>query len=660
VVAMSDEHGDVLIDEDYVIKSYFCISDDATGESIQIHEGTKLGDIPDHVKESARSHLLANQPAAHTPILLTPEGKEAIINSQLSEGYKTAKRNAVVVPKEQNPEFDKKPLIKHGDQDLLVTQIIEIFLEYNAIFECVFSHDGILVTVIRTKDMIRLKPLSKAAFERLLDKCIWLLKGSGKLSPNEDPTNYIRIPDHLVAKALEDEALHTGVHPIIGVWPMPLLLNDGRVKMHDGYDHESQLYVVIPENLKGMEIPLYDSEHEVHQKNNDIMLPLYKGVSLKKYANCTPDASIHNEIGGIMATIFKGLYPLMPTPIHATIKTGKGQGGTLSMQRIARLTTGKEARMQKVPKADKWEAVVSSNLANPSSILPFDNARGHIYDETLNIITTSSRLSYRPYGENGRLIDGVFNKVIFINGINITFTDEGARRIVTSELVEPTEEDKKNRLYENEELYLNYLDETIQEKIGHLYGCASYYQRRGTSVKPMDHIPQIDSFSMYRRIIGGCLHIMGLNAFLTNLKEANKEMDRDTKQLSLFWPAIAENPKVMEFEKEQGYVLPSQIYELIRRLKDGDKEWCNEPELESLIPDVYNLSKQTNLKGFTSVLNRLIEDKKGQVFGGVSLELVARESKTSHKIAKGIVINRGLKVWTKCPYDAYSDPKPMS
>ena len=252
-------------------------------------------------------------------------------------------------------------------------------------------------------------------------------KAQGEWLPAQPPDKGMLLPMLHVANWKH-------VRPIRAVTVAPMLRPDGSVVQTPGYDASTGWlyapeceYPAIPEN----------------PTRNDATTAL----GLLRHVFCDfPYDSPASAIVPIAAllTIVGRSAILGPTPAFLFDASVRGSGKTLQGDVIHAVATGRPAQHSTFPdRPEEQEKTITTYALKAAPIAFFDNVKGSLGGPMLEMVTTSSSISFRILGtmQMARLD---WTTVVLVSGNNLALTDDMVRRSFMSRL-EPHDEHPEKR-----------------------------------------------------------------------------------------------------------------------------------------------------------------------------------------------------------------------
>lgn len=377
---------------------------------------------------------------------------------------------------------------------------------------------------------------------------------------------------------------------LLGIVEAPTLRPDFTVISAPGYDAQTGLYLEPSNGPAIPPVPERPTDSEI-QDAIDLVLELFCNFPF------VDQASRANMTAAILLCCVRDAIN-GPVPLTLVTKPQPGCGGSLSIDSVAIIATGRPAHMIPATKnSEEWRKLLTSLLLSGDRYVTFDNVDHTLDSEYLASFLTALVWKDRILGQS-QPIQLPNRTVCFANGNNARVGGNLARRIVPVRLDSP---EARPWLRDTSSFKHPELREWITENRGRIIA-AILTVVRGWVVagKPTaTDIVSLGSFESYAKIVSSLLAFMGVKGFLGNLEQLYNEIDTDTPAWASFFGV---------WLKEAG-PQPITVADLVSRLK-------NNTNLTAALPDTVAdwESKDGVAKGYTRRLGHQLAKREGQKF----------------------------------------------
>ncbi len=378
--------------------------------------------------------------------------------------------------------------------------------------------------------------------------------------------------------------------PLSGVVEAPTLRPDFTVISAPGYDRQTGLYLEPAPGLTVPPVPKNPTDSELQDATDLVQEPFCDFLFADQ-------ASRANMVAAVLLACVRDAIT-GPIPLTLVTKPQPGCGGSLSIDSVAIIATGRPAHMTQAPRdPEEWRKLLTSLLLGGERYVIFDNVDHTLESEKLASFLTTQDWKDRILGQS-LTIQLPNRTVCFANGNNARVGGNLARRIVPVQLDSPQ---ARPWLRDNGGFRHPKLKEWVSENRGQIIAAILTIVRGWVNAgKPgtFDGVC-LGSFESYSHIIGGLLSFMGVKGFLGNLEELYDRIDADT-------PAWANFLSV--WLSEMGPE-PITVADLVNHLKDNTT-------LKESLPDAVAdwESKDGLAKGYTRRLGNQLAKREGQKF----------------------------------------------
>jgi hypothetical protein len=420
-------------------------------------------------------------------------------------------------------------------------------------------------------------------------------------------------PDRLFATilSLPKEALQ--FRPLRRIVDSPVLLENGRILSHTGYDEASELYYapkadfnipLIPENPTGDNISMA----------RQLIEEVFCDFPFKDESSRT------NCMAALLTPFLRDLTPTVPLALINAPE--KGTGKSLLAAIIGELATGTPP-FQTVgfPQSEEeLRKTLTSAIKAGYSIIIFDNVTHEIKSPVLCATLTNPWWSDRILGGNNTF-QSEQRQTWLATGNNILLGGDLGRRVyeirLDSEIERPWE--RKNFRHPN-------LIDWIREHRGQIVGAIFTLIRAWVVAgRPLFTEVTLGSFENWTRAVGGVLAHAGFQDFLANLIDTNERMaSEESEDWRTFFDALLHYKQTEPFTaKEISGIITSE-----------ETEEAN--FLRSALPSSVRLSLQKNPSNLSSALGTFLQRNQGRRFKSGESQYFLNNSQT---------FKRGARIW---------------
>ncbi len=252
------------------------------------------------------------------------------------------------------------------------------------------------------------------------------------------------------------------VRELTGIVEAPIMRPDGTILSTDGYDEQTGILLQSGISWPALPPPSLDSARAAVATLNE---------PFREFPYRRP-ADLSVTISGVVTALQR--RSLEAAPAHAFNKPTQGSGGSLQVDCIALIATGRPAAsMNANVEEEEFAKKLTAGLLAGDLILPIDNVTRPLRSDALSTIITQPTYKNRILGvsENKALPT---NCLVTITGNNLTFTGDMPSRVVESR-IEPNCERPEERKFEIEDLRAHVLTRRPQLVTAALTIVQSYF-----------------------------------------------------------------------------------------------------------------------------------------------------------------------------------------
>jgi hypothetical protein len=341
------------------------------------------------------------------------------------------------------------------------------------------------------------------------------------------------VPMQVVQDLMSRPPGEWGLPLLASVVESPVIAHDGRVIAKPGYDVGSSIFYSQPEGFElpptMPESPTSEDAARARQFIEDEVLVDFPFVD---------EASRDNVLAGMVTIIARNAI-VGPVPIGLIDAVAAGTGKGRLMEAILRITTGKSpahVTYRRDDDAELRKAITSTLLANPQSIISFDNVMGKIDSDELASSLTQSVRSDRLLGFNRKLELPVF-VTWFANGNNLEIGGDIARRAYLIRMDAKCEKPYERTGFKHPDLsgWIMASRPTLIASL--LVMCRAWF----VAGKPVSSRPvSLGSFESWAEVVGGILDFAGADQFMANADKLRSEADSEHTEWESFLVSLHE------------------------------------------------------------------------------------------------------------------------
>ena len=458
------------------------------------------------------------------------------------------------------------------------------------------DEDGRPVIMRANEAMMRGRLARVARFQRLTKQgLIWV-------SPPEDLTRDVL-------------SSNSGNFPPLGVvTQIPILRQDGTYRMEPGYDPVTRAYYVPSPGFRLPVIPAEptsaDVEAGVHLLDEAIGEFPFDTPADK--ANCI----------ALLLTAFLRIAFRFKVPLAVIDAPKWGTGKTLLAMLVYVITTGSEGTVCTAPTTEEeWRKRLTSLLERGSAVTILDNVDQPLRSPSLSAVLTA------PYWEDrvlGRTEDIRLPNVStwIATGNNLVLGGEMARRAYRIRLdAKVSNPGGRTGFKRTDQQLLDWVAAHRGELVGALLTIIHAWFAAG---QPKADVTAFGSFEGWARTTGGILYHAGIDSFLGNLPNLQKEADEESAQWEQFLSALVQSFRGRPF-------MASEV---------ADKALHEWGMLSLSFPDEIGHPGESSNDGYGSLVRRIgkaLAKKCGTRFGDLELRVERGKPDNHTKVQTWVV-----------------------
>lgn len=396
----------------------------------------------------------------------------------------------------------------------------------------IFQREGALVRVRRSKDgkgndgPLKSDLLTRSGLRRELYDAVYPYS-IGPEGPS--PT---RLSD-MVVDLVADH--HDRLPWLSGITRSPVVLADGTILTRSGYHADSGVYLDLTSDLEGIEVPDHPNDAEIAAARTLIRDDLfamdgadgYDGWAFASVADQT------HAVAGLITPIVRQIVTKVPMLLFDGIHRGVGKGGCVDL--IHRIAFGSPASFMTAPTTDEeFDKRITAKLADSADSIVFDEVQdengSRLESNSLGAALTSESYEGRRLGKTEML--ALPNRATWFGlGNNIEIPGDMVRRVYTCRMSSDRDdlETRDNFRHDLETWVPEHRTELLRAV---LIMVRAWYDR-GQPEAPRAF--GFKSFSDWQRVVGGILHLAGINEFLSTVLEVRENADSEAVDNAEHW-----------------------------------------------------------------------------------------------------------------------------
>jgi hypothetical protein len=315
--------------------------------------------------------------------------------------------------------------------------------------------------------------------------------------------------------------------PLRGIVQSPVFAADGSLSTKQGYHAAAKLYYAPEPGFRVPDVP----EDPTAQQLRDAV-----SLIIDEVLGDFPFTSDSERAHAFEFILLPSCIELVggPTPIHLFEKPTAGTGAGLLVSTGSLIATGRHpAMMTEGRDEDEWRKRITATLRDSPTFVVIDNLRRTLDSAALSSVVTSTSWIDRKLGvsENLRL---PVRCVWAATGNNPAMSSEIARRVVRIRM-----DAKTDRPWQRTAFRHDNLPAWILENRGALVAACLTIGRAWLSAgsPKAPKAPVLGSFESWARVMGGVLHVAGVEGFLENLDDFYESSDTEGAAIRSFLAA---------------------------------------------------------------------------------------------------------------------------
>jgi len=324
------------------------------------------------------------------------------------------------------------------------------------------------------------------------------------------------IPPERFVKVLQDRGTWTFPH-LEAVSEAPVLRPDGTIVETPGLD-ETTGTLYLP-NANYPKVPERPTREQASQAVADLFRP-FMDFPFRELS----DASV--LLSGILSILAR---PTIrgPVPLHVIRKNTPGAGGTLAVDALSVICTGRPAsRMTLSPEAAEMRKLVLTVAVEGDPLVLLDNLEGAIGSSVLSAMLTAGFVQDRLLGSN-RTVKAPMRGVWFATGNGLTFRRDLGRRVLLCDLWTRLEHPEDRRDFRHPDL----LDYLAQERPRLVIAALTILRAHAVAGRPEHAKPRKGGFEGWDAIVRSALVWARADDPVETVERIRAEADTDLDAL---------------------------------------------------------------------------------------------------------------------------------
>lgn len=395
----------------------------------------------------------------------------------------------------------------------------------------IFQRENGLVRVQRDRtDRALATPLSRSGLRRELLEVVYPY-ASGNQGPAPMP-----LSDNLVDLVAD----HYGELPeLTGIGRTPIVRSDGAVITRSGFDPDSGVLLDLDPDVQNIEVPEHPSDADIADARRLIRDDLFAMDGTDGFDGWVfaSEADQTHAIAGLITPVVRSAVEKSPILAFDGLQRGVGKGECVNV--IHSINFGTTPPVQSAPRSDtEMDKRLTAKARAGSDVLLLDevqNADGssRLDSHSLAAFVTSKCYEARKLGTS-EVISAPNVMTIYATGNNLQIPGDMARRVYTSRL-------SSDRVdLETRDRFRHDLDTWVADNRRNLLRALLLLVRawydRGQPEAPRPF--GFKSFGEWQRIVGGVLHLAGINGFLSTVLDVREQADSEAVDNRACWEWI--------------------------------------------------------------------------------------------------------------------------
>ena len=381
---------------------------------------------------------------------------------------------------------------------------------------CIYVRGGLLVRVRQDENgLARVETLTRDALRGRLTEVADFIEGGFQ-------SKLLAPPASVVANILS-RGRWERLPPLEGLTQTPPVRPDGGIHSAPGYDPTTRL---IYRPRPGFELPAVPDNPTAQELSTGAALIEEPFVDFPFVDDASRATALSLPLTLVLRTAILGQTPLylVDAPVAGT---GKGL-----LTDVASVTaTGRPATKMAAPvKEEEMVKTITASLLDGDALNVLDEVTGTLKSPGLASVLTTGEWKQRLLGRNDEMIRVRTNAVWAALGNNIKVGGDLPRRCVLCRMDAQIERPWERDGWKHDDLLKWVLDHRA-ELIAAILTLFRGWCAQG---QPVPDLPTIGGFEPWTRVIGGVLHVAGIEGFLDNLERIYGEFDTESTEWRTF------------------------------------------------------------------------------------------------------------------------------
>lgn len=345
--------------------------------------------------------------------------------------------------------------------------------------------------------------------------------------------------------------------PIVGGWlgPMlptvsrissaPVVRADGSVVARSCYDPITRVLVNLDPNIENLAVPEHPTDEDVAAARHLLRDVLFERDGSDGYDGWlfAGEADRANTIALLLTCVLRSAFPLVPMVVFDGLQRGVGKGTAVKV--IAMVAYGIKLAARATPaKDEEMEKRLISDLLAGRSIIFLDEIMGsdgtsRLASPSLQTAITTDRMGGRKLGVSESLeLDQ--DAVIIGAGNNVEHGGDMVRRVLPVRLTTDRPNPDRRNNFRMIEGPVSWAREHRAELLVAVLTLVRAWYDRGQPAAPKSDGEGFGDFIEWERVIGGVLHLAGIEGFATNVTALRDEGDSEASDNAAHLEWLAE------------------------------------------------------------------------------------------------------------------------
>jgi len=338
----------------------------------------------------------------------------------------------------------------------------------------------------------------------------------------------INPPTAIAASILEQAETLADIPQLDRVVTVPVLDGNGRINTAPGYQADSRTYYmpVLPDLTMPDEVDADDVQWALSYLLDDLLLDF----------PFTTDADFAHALALMLQPFVRDLIR-GPTPLYLVDAPKRGTGKSLLAKCLIVPAVGESKESPWAGDESEQRKNIGAVLLEGTGVVLFDNVRGTIKSQVLELVLTSTHYRDRLLGTN-ETIDAPVSQTWVMTANNLHIGGDLIRRVVKIRLDAHTDQPERRKGPHDGATWKHTLpgwayDHRTQLVTACLALCMWWRQQGSpTPVIPADCT--MGGYESWQEVMGGILHAAGVPGFLSNVPDLDASDDELGQTVATF------------------------------------------------------------------------------------------------------------------------------